>query len=253
VSLSVPFLALSAQETHKPLAQLSLPQSPSSAHPCPSGQGPQAPPQSMPVSVPLRRSSLHEVQIPPAQVLLAQSALIAQSSPSGQRGQPPPQSVSVSLPFSASSVHETHLPPSQVSLAQSASARHVSPSSQRRHVGSIPPQSTSDSVPLSARSRQNGTGWQVTLQMPLAHCALAVHPRPTGHRPQLATLPQSCAGSLPLATPSLQDGAWQHVSVSASHPPARQTPLSQSVASSHAMPVPQVASHGPPQSIPVSP
>jgi hypothetical protein len=83
------------------------------------------------------------------------------------------------------------------------------------------------------------------------HCALAVHARPTAHRPQVA-LPQSTTGSVPFRTPSLQAGAWQQVAVPAGQPTEVQTSLWQSVRLLQAKPVVHVSLQMPPQSSAVS-
>jgi hypothetical protein len=65
-------------------------------------------------------------------------------------------------------------------------------------------------------------------------------------------LPQSVTSSLPLVTPSLHDGAWQQVAMSASQPAVPQTSLAQSSFEAHVKPSAQPLQLAPPQSMSVS-
>jgi hypothetical protein len=135
------------------------------------------------------------------QVELAQSELTEQVRPVAQRAQAalgPPQSTSVSVPLRRPSPQEMQRPPApQVLLSQSAPTLHARPSAQRAQPVAAPPQSTSLSPGLSTPFSQGGSGWQVSSQRFVAHCASALQVAPTGHRPQAATLPQSMLGSWP--------------------------------------------------------
>jgi hypothetical protein len=162
VSDSLPFLTVSVQvgawqvTLHTPLAQsLGKPQVP------PVAQRWQvvAPPQSTSLSLPFLTTSvqLGTWQMLPMQILLVQSLLPPQILPLPHLvAQVPAQSTSVSVPFLVLSVQVAawHLAgkPEQTPLAQSAPMPHSLPLAQL--VGQEPPQSTSVSVPFSARSVQ---------------------------------------------------------------------------------------------------
>src|SRR5437773_1882939 len=124
-------------------------------------------------------------------------------------------------------------------LPQSAPPLHDLPTP---HLGQLPPQSTSDSVPFFTVSEHVGAAHAPLLQRPLVQSASTRHGSPTGQR-EHALPPQSMPDSLPFLTASVHVGT--------AHAPVLQTPLSQSVASSHVFP----DAHGaqvPPQSTSLS-
>jgi hypothetical protein len=254
-SVSVPFLTTSVQVAalhvsgepeHTPLWQ-SLP----TAHVAPVPHfGQLAPPQSTSVSVPFFTTSVHvgAWQMLPMHTPLAQSAATPQTLPAAHLAHvPPPQSTSVSAPFFTTSAHvgAWHLSgePVHTPLWQSPATAHVLPVVHFEHVP--PPQSTSVSAPFLTTSVQVGAWHTLLTQTPLWQSVPAEQILPVahvGHPPP----PQSTSVSVPFLTTSAHVGAW-HLSGEPVH-----TPLAQSEAPVHVLPVPHFGQDAPPQSTSVS-
>jgi hypothetical protein len=113
-----------------------------------------------------------------------------------------------------------------------------------------PPQSAADSVPFLTVSKQVGP-WQVAgvpEQTPLAQSVAKPQVEPVLQRWQVVAPPQSTALSLPFLTTSVQLGTWQMLPM--------QILLLQSLPAEQILPSAQTlpeATHGPPQSLSVSP
>jgi hypothetical protein len=94
----------------------------------------------------------------------------------------------------------------QTRLAQSAAAPHFLPSMHEAQPEAGPPQSLSDSVPLSTASAHVGLWQTLVVQTPLAQSCAAVHAfieAQVTHAPP----PQSTSVSVPFFTLSAQPAA----------------------------------------------
>lgn len=91
-------------------------------------------------------------------------------------------------------------------LAQSAAAWHFFASAQGAHPDAGPPQSWSDSVPLSTPSLHVGLWQTFVVQTPLAQSCASAHAFIAAHVTQ-APPPQSTSVSLPFFTPSAHPAA----------------------------------------------
>jgi hypothetical protein len=156
-----------------------------------------------------------------------------------------PQSVSVSLPFLTLS---EQVGAWQVTLhtpdTQSLGAVHVLPVPQRTHVVA-PPQSMALSPWFFAPSLQVGVVQRLlVLQSVLVQSVPAVQVLPGPQRLQLVAPPQSMSDSAWFLTVSVQLGG--------AHSPPLHTPLWQSTAPPHVLPVPHLEQEAPPQSMSLS-
>jgi hypothetical protein len=239
-----------------PLTQLA----PLVPHILPSAQGGQSePPQPMSVSEPFRTVSPQEAAThrPIVQTPLTQSVGAVHPCPAGQRvahmAVGPPQSTPVSEPFLTPSVGTQlgarQVPPVQTPLVQFAALiPHIRPLPQG---GQPPPQLRSVSVPLRTMSVQSACWQMPPVQTPLVQLApLVPHPCPSRHRRSGRHMPpQLTSVSVPfLMLSAVHDGGLQV-------PFVPQTPLTQSSPPPHPWPSMHrlpMATHGPPQSMPVS-
>jgi hypothetical protein len=169
----------------------------------------------MPVSLPFFTPSMQvgarQTMVAPLQTPLAQSLEAVQPIPGGHPGQvPPPQSAPVSLPFFTPSmqVGAWQVPgvPLQTLSWQSLPALHFLPSPHRAQV-SLPPQSTSVSLPSRTPSAQ----------LAATHRPMPSHtlPVPSQAMPLLASVGTQ-------APPALHAGVAQTVPVAGQSSSARQ-------------------------------
>jgi hypothetical protein len=94
----------------------------------------------------------------------------------------------------------THTLPVQTAVVQSPGPAHVLPAA---HLGQVPPQSLSVSLPFFTVSLQAGAAQTPALHTPLSQSVPTVHLPPGAHGLQVAP-PQSRSVSLPFFTPSAQ-------------------------------------------------